>query len=368
MKKILMVASMVMLGTSGAWALGTEAGTDISNSATLSYSAGGVAQPDVNTTTPDTFKVDKKVDMVLTTTDPDQIEVTPGQTDRITNYEFKNEGNADQKFTFAVSNLSNNEEADYDTDKDNEDTDSMSIEYSTDGGSTWQAYSSAITVAKDATVQLRVKANIKTAANGAADGDIMNVELLATAVKDDGTTAEIESDSEDPTAIDVVLADGVSDTTLGSSDSGKGDAPKDGKEAARSGYIIKTPVLTVTKTSCVYDDPVNGTSTPKRIPGANIMYVMDIENTGSADASNITLKDTLQTELDGGTLKSGKDQTANYATVDENTSSCACSSGSLQSSGSDSEDKDNDPQKVEIQGINVAKAKHTCVSFTVEIK
>jgi len=98
------------------------------------------------------------------------------------------------------------------------------------------------------------------------------------------------------------------------------------------------------------------------------LYILDIENTGSSDASGITLKDTLQAELLGNTLKSGKGQVANKVTVDTNATSCSCSNGTLQSSGSDSDDKDSDAQKVEVQNISVGQSKHTCVSFTVEIK
>ena len=367
MKKILVMASVMMLGGSGAWALGTDAGTDISNSATLSYKAGGVDQPDVTTQQPDTFKVDKKVDMVLTTTDPDQLGVTPGQADRITHYTFKNEGNADQKFTFAASDLANNEEADYDTDKDNQDTDALTIEYSTDGGNTWQAYNSAITVPKDTEVKFRVKANIKTAANGAANGDIMNVQLEATAVQNDGTTPETESANEDPAVVDVVLADGVAvqngATTpggqLGDTTNGKGDTPKDGKEAARSGYIIQTPVLSLDKTSCVISDPVNNTNKPKRIPGAVIRYLFHMVNIGGASATNVTLTDTLNSALDVGTIKN--------VVKKEGVDDCTCTDTSNTSALTHSKNG----QDVTLTGINVPNTvhnEHTCAFIEVEIK
>jgi len=364
MKKRVTATLVSLMATTTIYASGTDAGTDISNSATLEYSAGGVKQNNVQTATPDTFKVDKKVDMVLTTTDTNQIEVTPGQEDRITNYEFKNEGNANQYFKFTASNLTNDKEADYDTDKDNQDVDNLEIkcEYTKPDGSTatadW-APSFTIEIKKDTTATCQVRADIK-APGTAQDKDIMNVELLSTAVTDStGDTAEKESDTESADKIDVVLADGVADNTLGSSDSGKGDSPKDGKEAARSGYIVVTPVLSVTKTSCVVSDPVNGTSTPKRIPGAIIRYMFDIENTGTGDVSDVNITDSIQSEL-------LTDNTKDSAKKDENKTSCSCAT---EPQTDISNDTTVNGQDVKIEHISVEHGgKHTCVSIETEIK
>lgn len=372
MKKILVIASVVMLWMSGAWALGTVAGTDINNSATLSYSAGGVAQDDVTSTT-DTFVVDKKIDLVLTDAESDQIGGAFGQTGVETHYNFKNEGNADQNFTFSADNLSDNEEADYDEDKDNNAVSNLVISCTytkpDNSSATETGASITIEVKLDTDANCTVKADMPDAQH-AADGDIMNIYLEAKAVKGDGSDETNTTTSDDQHAVDVVLADGASGTGLGGNGGGKGDTAEDGKDIARHGYIIKTPVLDATKSSCVYSDPIHGQSDhAKRIPGAVILYVVDINNTGSLDASGITFKDTLQNDLDGSTLTSGKDLTAaDKVTVDVNASSCSCSDGALSSSGSDSDDQDNEDQKIEIQNISVGKAKHTCLSFTVEIK
>ncbi len=358
MKRVLQAAIVATVFSSSAYALGVTAGTNIENIATLSYSAGGVSQPKVTSNT-DLFIVDKKIDMILVTTDTDQLSVTPGQQDQETNFEFTNEGNKAQNFKFTVSQLDNDEEADYDADKDNSD-DLASLEIKcTDDAGTVYGWASELTieVAEDAKLTCQVRADINTDADGGKDLDLMNVELLATAVKSDGT-AEAESSSEDPAVEDVVIADGVTDSTLGSDTNGKGDTAKDGKEVARSGYIINTPVLSATKTSCVVSDPVNGTSTPKRIPGAIIRYMFDVENTGSANVTNLDITDTLNDNFN-------VDNTVSSAKKDENKDSCACStepatdiSGDTSLSGQD----------LSIANINIDSAKHTCVSVEVEIK
>ena len=55
------------------------------------------------------------------------------------------------------------------------------------------------------------------------------------------------------------------------------------------------PALTLTKTSAPVDDPVNGTTNPKLIPGANVDYTLTLANTGGSplDASTAVLADVL---------------------------------------------------------------------------
>lgn len=56
--------------------------------------------------------------------------------------------------------------------------------------------------------------------------------------------------------------------------------------------------LSLSKSSCVLDDPVNGTSKPKRIAGATIRYAIEVQNTGSANADDVILTDNLDAKFD----------------------------------------------------------------------
>jgi len=114
-----------------------------------------------------------------------------------------------------------------------------------------------------------------------------------------------------------------------------------------------TPNMTITKSSIVITDPVNGTSNPKRIPGATIRYCFRVDNTGEAAAENATVNDSLtgngkdnltyiksggivqdiNTACDcaaltdsGGTL-SGTDVTINLGTITDQTSTPATARG-----------------------------------------
>jgi len=385
MNKNLIVISAMVLGANSLYALGTNAGTTITNDATLSYSAGGVAQPDVSTTTNntgDSFVVDKKIDMTLVTTDTDQVNVSPGQTNRETNFKFKNEGNDDQYFKFTVDDLTGGE-ADYDNDPDSNNIKAGSFEiqctYTDENGAAQTAgYSADLTIKikEDTEATCVVRGDIKNATDGAIDGDIMNIELLAKAYKD-ATNPETETTDGDTQSgtPDVVFADGESIAngstagnlgTEGNDASSKGDAAGDGEEKARSGYIVQTPVLSVEKKSCVVSDPVNNTSNPKRIPGAVIRYMFDIKNAGTGDVTDLNITDVINDNLIlGGTVASAKKK--------ENQSSCDCTT---EPSDSISGSTDVSGQTVTIEGISVAHGatqgtageNHTCVSIETEIE
>jgi hypothetical protein len=323
--------------------------------------------------------VDKKIDMVLSTTDTDQIEVTPGQQDKNTSYTFTNEGNADQKFKFEVANLANDEEADYDTDKDNDDVNNMEIQCNyTDAGGNSQTAGWAsdfiIEVKTGTTATCKVRADIKDANSGGDDGDIMNIELKATAYKDDESGPEAETNGTDTQgSVDIVFADGESvqngaTSGLGDTSNSKGDTAGDGIELARSGYIIKTPVLSAVKTSCVVSDPVNNTTDPKRIPGAVIRYMIDIKNTGSGAVTDLNVSDNIDVaNLDYSTIAT----TGNVHT-DAGDTACNCAN---QTNGTQSTvNNTGTTPEVKFEGIDVAAPaapateNHTCVSFEVEIR
>jgi hypothetical protein len=87
---------------------------------------------------------------------------------------------------------------------------------------------------------------------------------------------------------------------------------------------IVTGGLTVTKTSSVVSDPFNGTTNPKRIPGATIRWCVVITNIGNQSASAIVLADTINTPevYTAGTIRSGTSCT-NATTVEDDNNSGA---------------------------------------------
>jgi uncharacterized repeat protein (TIGR01451 family) len=84
--------------------------------------------------------------------------------------------------------------------------------------------------------------------------------------------------------MDTVFADGAGAT----------DAANDAAFSAKDDYTVLAAALTATKTSTVINDPVNGITNPKMIPGATVEYCIAVANAaGSATATSVGLGDVL---------------------------------------------------------------------------
>ncbi|VAW89418.1 hypothetical protein MNBD_GAMMA17-1303, partial [hydrothermal vent metagenome] len=78
---------------------------------------------------------------------------------------------------------------------------------------------------------------------------------------------------------------------------------RDAQHSSQDDYTIVTAALTISKASSVVSDPVNGTTDPKRIPGAIIQYEITISNgAGAATATSIAITDSLNTEITEGDI------------------------------------------------------------------
>jgi uncharacterized repeat protein (TIGR01451 family) len=71
----------------------------------------------------------------------------------------------------------------------------------------------------------------------------------------------------------------------------------DGIEVAQDGYIVSSAGLIITKISEVIEDPFNGTTDPKAIPGATVEYTITVQNTGAVDAEAVRITDVLNANL-----------------------------------------------------------------------
>jgi uncharacterized repeat protein (TIGR01451 family) len=72
-------------------------------------------------------------------------------------------------------------------------------------------------------------------------------------------------------------------------------------------FSVQRAAITVAKTSSVLNDPVNGTTNPKMIPGATIQYCILVSNGGPATATTVIATDSLPTQLSyvTGSMRSG---------------------------------------------------------------
>lgn len=87
-------------------------------------------------------------------------------------------------------------------------------------------------------------------------------------------------------------------------------------------FSVQRAAITVAKTSTVLNDPVNGATNPKMIPGATIQYCILVSNAGPATATTVVATDTLPIQMSyvAGTMRSGA-TCAGAATVEDDNNS-----------------------------------------------
>lgn len=85
-------------------------------------------------------------------------------------------------------------------------------------------------------------------------------------------------------------------------------------------FCTPRAVLNVSKSSAVINDPVNGTSFPKAIPGALVEYCILVANTGPAALTNLTASDALPSGItySAGTLQTASSCNASPTSEDDN--------------------------------------------------
>ena len=292
-------AAAAMLLTQQALALGTDAGTTVSNQASVAYSVGGNPQtaiesdPNGNSTpgggNPTEFLVDRRVSFTLIEVDGAHTVVSPDEQDAVMAFTLTNTGNAIMDFRLAVVPLASTDPAvhgDLDTDVDMANVE-IWVANGDGAGGTPDAGDLAFVdeLPEEGVVEIYVVADaLLTMVNG----DFANYTLTAYAADDVAAAATLgtldadlaeDPGADDPTEIESVFADNGND----------------GLEAADDGYEVVSAALTVTKTAAVDSDPFG---TGKAVPGAIIEYTIVVDNTGgAADATNVSISDVIDGDV-----------------------------------------------------------------------
>ena len=304
-----MTRSMQWLGTVSAIALvaaptiaaaapvGTAANSDISNSVTVSYNVGGVAQTPI-TSAADVFKVDRKINLVVTTQDTSAVVVTPGQANAVTTFSVTNNSNATIDFLLAgtqqvggAARFAGNDTAN---------ANNVRVYVETNGTAGWQAgdtlASSLAAVASGDAVTVYVVSDIDVATAQGAQATMILTATAASGVT--ATTGKAGTGgaalSQTPvgttngkTTMETVFADAQAETQTG-------DGLRDGRHAARSDYRVDTAQLAVAKYSRVVSDPFSGAASPRAIPGAVVEYCIVVQNTSTTvNATSVSVSDTV---------------------------------------------------------------------------
>ena len=287
------IATFALLLGQQALAAGTDAGTTVSNQATVSYDVGTEAQtpiesdPAGNSTpgagSPTEFLVDRRVSFTLIEVDgAHTTPVAPGQDDVIAAFTLTNTGNAIMDFRLEVVDIA----TDVHGIPDSTDLTDYRIRVAnTDGAGGIPELGDLDFVdelGEEGVVEIYVFANAPLTV---LNGQYANIRLTATAADDVNaapTLGTLDADlaedpgADDPTEIESVFA----------------DTDNNGFEFADDGYEIVSAALSITKTSAVISDDFGS---GKALPNAVIEYTVTIDNSGGAAiAENVVMTDTLQ--------------------------------------------------------------------------
>lgn len=303
------LAALSSVAATPAFAAGTTAGTTITNTATVDYQVGGVAQGQQSAS--NNFTVDRKINLLVEEVGTVTTNVVPGQTNAVTTFQLTNSSNEVLDFALVASQIVGGTTSHGGTDTFNANNVRIYRDNTVTGTvGSWDVGDTLITayvdeLVVDTAIRLFVVSDIPA---GLANNAVAGVTLRATAREGGlaGTqgAAITETAGANTAGKDTVFADiaGVA-----------GDVARDGSHSDNDDYTVQTATLAVTKTSRVISDPFNNTTNPKLIPGAVVEYCIAVANSGGAAATSVVINDPVPGQLTfnagtillGGTVTSG---------------------------------------------------------------
>lgn len=260
-----------------AFAVGTAAGTDITNTATVSYEVGG--NPVTEDSPPVVVTVAEIIDVDVTVQTA-QVPVAPGDVNQAALFTVTNTGNGTE--TFSLAALSALPGDDFDPVLSAPD----SLFFDTDGSGDLSAGDQAYipgtndpVLAADASVSILVVNDIPA---GLLDGNLGETQLTATSTTGTGVAGTVVAGG----------GDGGVDALIGTTE---------GDDDAIAEYLVETINLTVDKAATV-TDPFGGNTA---VPGATIVYTITTTVTGAGVATAVVVDDPIpaDTTYQAGSLR-----------------------------------------------------------------
>jgi uncharacterized repeat protein (TIGR01451 family) len=306
MAAAVLLAGAMAAAPGTASALGTPAGTVVTNNASVNYSVNGSAQAAVNTST--NFRVDDKVNFTVTASNTSNVTVLPAGTAYQT-YVVSNIGNGPHDFTLSAAALGGNTLAPASGPVFYADAAGTTL-LPTDANAGGLPYISNLATDGTRTVYLFI-----TAPAQPADGAYANYSVTAESYQVNNLGAvnpPVKSATQAAADLAVDKNANLGNQYFVMSDGhGTGDADYDGLYtvvaidggANTVGFLAQSANLAVVKSSVLYSDPLNGVYNaatnvaPKAVPGATLIYTITVTNNGSAPTSALSISDTLPASL-----------------------------------------------------------------------
>jgi uncharacterized repeat protein (TIGR01451 family) len=272
-----------------ALAVGTAAGSTITNSVTVSYEVSGVDQTDETDT--DQITVDRKIDLTVARTDSTATNVTPGGSDRAVSFQVTNLSNATLDFDLSAVQPVGGSGAI--TGTDNFDVGALTY-YLDDGDGVYDSGDTLITHLDALPADASKVVHVRTAsiALGLHTNDRATVRLTAKARENDSAStlgAALTESASNTSGMDTIFADGA----------GPFDSARQADYSAADAFLVLTAALSATKTSKIIAIPGGIYEAGAAIPGATVEYCITVSNaSGGADATNLTISDDLPAEVE----------------------------------------------------------------------
>jgi uncharacterized repeat protein (TIGR01451 family) len=263
----LVIATATIGFSTPAMAVGTAAGTTISNTATASYTDPGGNPVSVPSNKVD-IVVDELLDVTVATADPGDIVVTPGSTNQVLSFTVTNTGNGSEAFRLTPNATVGGDQFDPTTTSVVLDTNGNGVYDAGPGGD--DIYTPGVndpTLAPDASVRVFVLSSIPA---GRVDTDRGIVELTAAATT--GTGA--------PGTTFAGQGQGGGNAVVGSTGADSTD---------RGRYLVQNATITFVKSATI-SDPFGGTTS---VPGSIITYTLVATISGSGTLTNAAINDPI---------------------------------------------------------------------------
>lgn len=284
-------AMLTGTATAGLWAgqasaAGTVAGTNIDNSATVSFSVGGGAVQSVPSNTA-RFVVDRKVNLAVAEVGGTPTLVSLGGTNQVTTFTVTNLTNAAQDFRLDPDQQNVSIPL---LGTDNFDVNTMRAFVDANGNGTYDPTIDIATfideLAPDTSATVFIVANMPNTPG--ASTAIVSLNAVAAAGGAPNTLGPdlVATSLLTPDAaltVDIVFAD----------DTGLLDQPRNGAQRAFDAYRVATAAVSMTKTSRVISDPINLLVNPRAIPGATLEYCLTVNNAGPGTVTGVSITDSI---------------------------------------------------------------------------
>lgn len=275
LERFALAALLALLLHKPALATGTNAGIDISNTASVDYAISGTSSTTTSNTV--TFRVDEKLDVNVSWQDAANVVVASPETNQVLTYLLTNTGNGSDSYTLNVQNILGGDQfnpllVDIYLDANGNGIFNPGVDTLYNAGINDPA------LGADTSQAIFVRNNIPASLNA---GDLGNSQLIATSNTGSGLPGTSFANAGDNNTTAVVGTSGGTANAIGT-------------------YEVTNTTISLVK-SVVITDPLGGN---QPVTGATMTYSIAVTVSGPGNASNVVITDPLpaNTTYTAGTL------------------------------------------------------------------